>query len=154
MRSIAIRQRLMRLPPLSRRLLLGTIDVLLIPLAIWISFWLRTAEPLGDHLLAGLWLFPATWAIALSVYALSGQYRGLTRYVSSAAIYAVAVRNGVSVLLVYGAGQLLGRELPPPHSWQPRSSWPTATPWWPFSMMPLPCGGESWMASPFTPHSA
>jgi FlaA1/EpsC-like NDP-sugar epimerase len=107
----------MRLPPLSRRLLLGTIDVLLIPLAIWISFWLRTAEPLGSHLLASLWLFPATWAIALSIYALSGQYRGLTRYVSSAAIYAVAVRNGVSVLLVYGAGLVLPVTMPPHSIW-------------------------------------
>jgi FlaA1/EpsC-like NDP-sugar epimerase len=117
MRSIALRQRLMRLPPLSRRLLLGTIDVLLIPFAIWISFWLRTAEPLGSHLLSSLWLFPGTWAIALSIYALSGQYRGLTRYVSSAAIYAVAVRNGVSVLLVYGAGLVLPVTMPPQSIW-------------------------------------
>lgn len=35
----------MELPPLGRRLLLGKIDLLLIPLAIWLSFWLRTAYP-------------------------------------------------------------------------------------------------------------
>jgi FlaA1/EpsC-like NDP-sugar epimerase len=116
-RPIAFRARLMGLPPLSRRLLLGTIDVLLIPLAIWLSFWLRTAEPVGSHLLASLWLFPATWAIALSVYALSGQYRGLTRYVSSPAIYAVALRNGVSVLLVFVAGQMLPVTMPPHSIW-------------------------------------
>jgi FlaA1/EpsC-like NDP-sugar epimerase len=117
MRSLAIRQRLMRLPPWSRRLLLGAIDVLLIPLAIWISFWLRTAHPLSSHLLASLWLFPANWAIALSIYALTGQYRGLTRYVSSSAIYAVAVRNGVSVFLVYAAGLLLPVTMPPHSIW-------------------------------------
>jgi FlaA1/EpsC-like NDP-sugar epimerase len=116
-RPIAFRARLMGLPPLSRRLLLGTIDVLLIPLAIWLSFWLRTAEPVGSHLLASLWLFPATWAIALSVYALSGQYRGLTRYVSSPALYAVALRNGVSVLLVFVAGQMLPVTMPPHSIW-------------------------------------
>jgi FlaA1/EpsC-like NDP-sugar epimerase len=117
MKPIDVRQRLMGLPPLCRRLLLGTIDVLLIPVSIWISFWLRTADPLGSHLLASLWLFPASWAIALSIYALSGQYRGLTRYVSSAAIYAVAVRNGVSVLLVYLAGRLLPVTMPPHSIW-------------------------------------
>ena len=116
-RPIAFRARLMGLPPLSRRLLLGTIDVLLIPLAIWLSFWLRTAEPVGSHLLASLWLFPATWALALSVYALSGQYRGLTRYVSSPAIYAVALRNGVSVLLVFVTGQMLPVTMPPHSIW-------------------------------------
>jgi len=117
MRSTPYSQRLMSLPPLSRRLLLGTIDVLLIPLAIWISFWLRTTEPVGGALQASLWLFPATWAIALSVYALSGQYRGLTRYVSSAAIYAVALRNGISVFLVYGVGLLLPVTRPPHSIW-------------------------------------
>jgi len=117
-KPLALRRRLMALPPLSRRLLLGTIDVLFIPLAIWISFWLRTAEPLSDWLLRTLWLFPATWTVALSIYAFTGQYRGLTRYVSSSAIYAVALRNAVSVLLV----ALLGTQLPvqmPPHSLWP-----------------------------------
>jgi len=60
-KPLALRRRLMALPPFSRRLLLGTIDVLFIPLAIWLSFWLRTAEPLSDWLLRTLWLFPATW---------------------------------------------------------------------------------------------
>jgi FlaA1/EpsC-like NDP-sugar epimerase len=117
MRSTPYRQLLMSSPPLCRRLLLGTIDVLLIPLAIGISFWLRTTELVGGALLASLWLFPATWVIALSVYALGGQYRGLTRYVSSAAIYAVAVRNGISVLLVYLVCLLLPVTRPPHSIW-------------------------------------
>jgi FlaA1/EpsC-like NDP-sugar epimerase len=108
----------MELPPLGRRLLLGTIDVLLIPLAIWLSFWLRTAHPFSAPLGASLWLFPAVWAVGLSVYALTGQYRGLTRYVSSTALYAVATRNAAVVLLVYLLGTLLPVQMPP------RSSWP------------------------------
>jgi FlaA1/EpsC-like NDP-sugar epimerase len=108
----------MDLPPLGRRLLLGTIDVLLIPLAIWLSFWLRTAHPFSAPLGASLWLFPAVWAVGLSVYALTGQYRGLTRYVSSTALYAVATRNAAVVLLVYLLGTLLPVQMPP------RSSWP------------------------------
>ena len=108
----------MELPPLGRRLLLGTTDVLLIPLAIWLSFWLRTAHPFSAPLGASLWLFPALWAVGLSVYALTGQYRGLTRYVSSTAFYAVATRNAAVVLLVYLLGTLLPVQMPP------RSSWP------------------------------
>jgi FlaA1/EpsC-like NDP-sugar epimerase len=114
----SLRRALMELPPLGRRLLLGTIDVLLIPLAIWLSFWLRTAHPFSAPLGASLWLFPAVWAVGLSVYALTGQYRGLTRYVSSTALYAVATRNAAVVLLVYLLGTLLPVQMPP------RSSWP------------------------------
>ena len=108
----------MELPPLGRRLLLGTIDVLLIPLAIWLSFWLRTAQPFSEPLGASLWLFPAVLAVGLSVYAFTGQYRGLTRYVSSTAFYGVATRNAAVVVLVYLLGTLLPVQMPP------RSSWP------------------------------
>ena len=117
-RPAFLRRALMELPPLGRRLLLGTIDVLLIPLAIWLSFWLRTAHPFSEPLAATLWLFPAMWAVGLSVYAFSGQYRGLTRYVSSTAFYAVATRNAAVVVLVYLLGTLLPVQMPP------RSSWP------------------------------
>ena len=108
----------MELPPLGRRLLLGTIDVLLIPLAIWLSFWLRTAQPFSEPLGASLWLFPAVLAVGLSIYAFTGQYRGLTRYVSSTAFYGVATRNAAVVVLVYLLGTLLPVQMPP------RSSWP------------------------------
>lgn len=114
----SLQRTLMELPPLGRRLLLGTIDVLLIPLAIWLSFWLRTAHPFSAPLGASLWLFPAVWAVGLSIYAITGQYRGLTRYVSSTAFYAVATRNAAVVLLVYLLGTLLPVQMPP------RSSWP------------------------------
>jgi FlaA1/EpsC-like NDP-sugar epimerase len=117
MRPLVIRQRLMRLPQLSRRLLLGTIDMLLIPLSIWITFWLRTSELLDPQMLDSLWLFPVTWAVAMIIYYLSGQYRGLTRYVTSAAIYAVLVRNGLCVLLVFVSGLLLPFSMPPHSIW-------------------------------------
>ena len=117
-RSFGFRRSLMELPPLGRRLLLGMIDVLLIPLAIWLSFWLRTSYPFSQHLAASLWLFPAVWTVGLSLYALTGQYRGLTRYVSSNAFYALAIRNAALVLLVFLLGTLLPVQMPP------RSSWP------------------------------
>ena len=117
-RPASLRRALMELPPLGRRLLLGTIDVLLIPLAIWLSFWLRTAQPFSEPLGASLWLFPAVLAVGLSIYAFTGQYRGLTRYVSSTAFYGVATRNAAVVVLVYLLGTLLPVQMPP------RSSWP------------------------------
>jgi len=117
MNSLAIRRRLMGLPPLSRRLLLGTLDVVFIPLALWLAFWLRTTAPLSPELLRTLWMFPVTWAVGLSLYATTGQYRGLTRYVSSSTFYAVALRNGATVVIVALVGAFLPVRQPPLSIW-------------------------------------
>jgi FlaA1/EpsC-like NDP-sugar epimerase len=78
--------RALRLSPLRRRLLLIAADVLLIPVAVWLSFWLRLADPWSPLFQDSLWMLPTAWLIALPLYALTGQYKGLTRYVGSGAI--------------------------------------------------------------------
>ncbi len=51
---------LVSLPPVFRRLLLIAIDALLLPLAVWLSFWLRLPHPLHPSLLAAAsWLLLA-----------------------------------------------------------------------------------------------
>jgi len=109
--------RLLHLPPLQRRLLLIAVDALLLPLAVWLSFWLRLAEPFSAQFQSCLWLLPAVLLLGLPLYALSGQYKGLTRYVGSRALYRLAVRNGLLVLLLLAVAVML--QLPEP----PRSSW-------------------------------
>ena len=116
--SASLRRRLIRWPPFSRRLLLVGFDLLALPFSIWLSFWLRLAEPFSANLMGSLWLFPVTSAVGLTLYALSGQYRGLTRYVSSVAFYTLALRNAVLVVVVYLLGTVLPVQMPP------RSSWP------------------------------
>lgn len=104
-------------PPLQRRLLLIAADAALIPLAIWLSFWLRLADPWSPFLQESLWMFPAAWLIALPLYALTRHYKGLTRYVGSAALYRLAGRNGLFVLLLAMVGVMLQVPLPPRSSW-------------------------------------
>jgi FlaA1/EpsC-like NDP-sugar epimerase len=106
-----------RLSPLNRRLLLIAADALLLPLAVWLSFWLRLAHPLTPNFVEGLWLLPAVWLLGLPLYGLSGQYKGLTRYVGSLALYRLAGRNGLLVLLLALTGVLLRLPLPPRSSW-------------------------------------
>lgn len=108
---------LLRLPPLSRRMLLIATDLLLIPLAVWLSFALRLAEPWPQQLQNCAWLFLAAWLVAPVVYAFTGQYKGITRYAGSKALYALALRNLGVVLLLHALDRLL--QLPAP----PRSSW-------------------------------
>ena len=109
--------RALRLSPLRRRLLLNATDVLLIPMAVWLSFWLRVADPWSPLLQDSLWIFPTAWLIALPLYALTGQYKGLTRYVGSEALYRLAGRNWLLILLLAMAGVMLQLPLPPRSSW-------------------------------------
>ena len=108
---------LLRLGPLNRRLLLIAADALLLPLAVWLSFRLRLAHPFTPNSVEGLWLVPAVWVIGLPIYALSDQYKGLTRYVGSLALYRLAGRNGLLVLLLALTAVLLRLPLPPRSSW-------------------------------------
>lgn len=110
-------RRVRALAPLKRRLLLIAADAVLLPLAVWLSFWFRLADPLSPMLQRSLWMLPAAVAIGLPLYALTGQYKGLTRYVGSSALYRLACRNGLLVLLLSQLGVLLQLPLPPRSSW-------------------------------------
>jgi FlaA1/EpsC-like NDP-sugar epimerase len=108
---------LLRLHPRQRRLFLITADALFIPLAVWLSFWLRLAHPTSPQLLACWWLMPVGVLIGTPLYAFTGQYKGLTRYVGSRALYRLMGRNALLVLLLLACGLLLGWPLPPRSSW-------------------------------------
>ncbi len=104
--------------PLSSRLLLIASDVLLLPLAVWLSFWLRLAHPFPPSFQsAGLWLLPGVLLGGLPLYAFTGQYKDLTRYVGSKALYRLAGRNGLLVLSLVVAGVILQLPMPPRSSW-------------------------------------
>jgi FlaA1/EpsC-like NDP-sugar epimerase len=107
----------LRLSPLRRRILLISTDVLLISLSVWLSFWLRLADPWSTRLQDSLWIFPTAWLTALPLYAFTGQYKGLTRYAGSTSLYRVAGRNGLLVLLLAMVGVMLQAPLPPRSSW-------------------------------------
>ena len=110
--------KLLNLAPLHRRFLLIAADALLLPLAVWLSFWLQYEYRTNSSIIeVGFWFFPAVLLIGLPLYAFSGQYKGLTRYVGSRAIYQLALRNGLLVLTMFSVGGLLGLPMPPRSSW-------------------------------------
>ena len=105
------------LPPF-RRFLLVFFDALLLTLSVWLSFWLRLSDPFHPSFIAsGGWLLPSVLLVGLPLYAFSGQYKGLTRYVGSEALYQLACRNGLLVLLLAGLGVMLRLSMPPRSSW-------------------------------------
>lgn len=114
---VTLISRLLSLPPLTRRLVLVASDAILIPLAVWLSFALRLAQPWPAQLQDCLWLFPVAWVVTLGIYGFTGQYKGVTRYAGSRVLYALALRNLAAVLV------LQGLSLWPPLVAPPRSSW-------------------------------
>jgi len=94
------------------------IDILMLPLSVWLSFWLRLAHPLHPSFFAaGIWLIPAVLLFGMPLYAFTGQYKGLTRYVGSRSIYYLACRNGLLVLLLTAFGVMFRLPMPPRSSW-------------------------------------
>ena len=78
---------------------------------------LRLAHPFHySFQAAGGWLIPAILLLGLPLYAFTGQYQGLTRYVGSRAIYRLAGRNGLLVLSCV-ARVILNLPMPPRSSW-------------------------------------
>ena len=118
MSSSFLRSLMLGRPPLYRRFLLIAVDAILLPSAVWMSFWLRLANPLHPSFFSsGPWLLIAVLLVGLPLYAFTGQYKGLTRYVGSAALYRLACRNGLLVLCLVSIGVLFSLPLPPRSSW-------------------------------------
>ena len=66
-------------PPVFRRFLLICVDAILLPLSVWLSFWLRLAHPFtpaSSPLAVGCYV-RLTFGL---LYSFTGQYKGLTRY--------------------------------------------------------------------------
>ena len=113
MRAMQI-QRLSGLSPLQRRVLLMVIDAGLLLLSVWLSFWLRLAQPwhpsFGE---VGGWMAPASLVVGLPLFIFTGQYKGLTRYVGSRALYDLAWHTALLTLALSVLGSLAGWPLPP-----------------------------------------
>jgi len=106
------------LSPVFRRLLLLAADAVLMPLALWLSFWLRLDNPWSDQwLVSGPWMATALCMLGLPLLLVTGQYKGLTRYVGSSSLYKLAARMAVLILALFVIGSLLRLPLPPRGCW-------------------------------------
>ena len=106
------------LPAIFRRLLLIGIDGLLLPLAVWLSFWLRLANPFHPSFLAaGSWLLIAVLLVGLPFMPSVANTRGSPVMWAVLRFYRLAGRNGLLVLLLAAIGLLMRLPMPPRSSW-------------------------------------
>lgn len=79
---------ILRLPRYVKRLIVFSVDLILLPVSLWISFTLRLGEvyiPEGSV----LYLFLAAPAIAIPIFIGLGLYRAIIRYIGFLAMWAV-----------------------------------------------------------------
>ena len=94
------------LSPNKRKLIRIALDAFLIPFAIALSalFFLEISSiNLRDNYL----LMISSVVFGIPIYALTGQYKGLTRYVDSNSLYKLATRNIFLVLILFLVGSFL-----------------------------------------------
>ncbi len=82
-----------------RRLTFVFIDCFIVIISIWLTFWLRIGQIFSDFLLDCLWLFPIAVIISIPINIYTGQYKGLTKYVSSNSAYHIGIRN-ISITII------------------------------------------------------
>ena len=104
--------------PISIILLLVLLDSFLLPLSVYFSFWLRLSEPFrSDYLAASNWLAICSIILGIPLFALTGHYTALTRYVGSFTLYRIGTRNCFLVFLLAGVGIMFQLPMPPRSSW-------------------------------------
>lgn len=107
----------LRLPSFQRKLFLSGLDAIAIVLSVWLSVWLRLANPFPPQLAGLAWLLIAAPLLGFCIYALTANYRSLTRYTGSLSIYRLSLRNALLVLSLAMLGVLFRLPLPPRSSW-------------------------------------
>tara|TARA_Y100001968_G_scaffold332506_1_gene390908 strand:- start:1547 stop:3496 length:1950 start_codon:yes stop_codon:yes gene_type:complete len=105
------------LKPRYRRFLLVLIDCLVLPLSVWLSFWLRLADPFSPQLDRSQWLMYSSVLFGVPLYFFTAQYKGLTRFVGSSSLYRLAARNGLLIVILFIFGAFFQLDMPPRTSW-------------------------------------
>ena len=105
------------LKPRYRRFLLVLIDCFLLPLSVWLSFWLRLTDPFSPQLERSQWLIYSSVLFGIPLYFYTAQYKGLTRFVGSSSLYRLAARNGLLIVILFVFGAFFQLAMPPRTSW-------------------------------------
>ena len=88
---------------IARKLLLIIIDSFFIIISIFLSLYLFTKN-LSVDISDTNWVYIRALFIGISLYASTGQYKAITRYLGSIGLYKIAIRNIALVFLVFLTG--------------------------------------------------
>ena len=110
--KVKIFNNLKKISPIIRKYVFIFIDTLIIPLVLWLGFWVKHETPYSEEFLSSIWIIKASFLIGIPLYLLTGQYKSLTRYVGSKSLYYLISRNALLVLFLIFVGKVLNLPLP------------------------------------------
>ena len=100
-----------------RRLIFVFIDIVLIFIAIFTSFWIRLSEFFSSTLFECLWIFPSFVCFGILIYLITGHYKGLSKYLARNSLYKFAYTNLLLIFSVNMFGILCDFYSPPRSFW-------------------------------------
>ncbi|HEX7079596.1 MAG TPA: nucleoside-diphosphate sugar epimerase/dehydratase [Gammaproteobacteria bacterium] len=92
--------RLLDLPRSQKRALVLSLDLLLMPLCMWLAFALRLDSLWPSEIARFWWLYAAAPALGIPVFIRMGTYRAVMRYVGRRTFYSIAQAVTLQVLLL------------------------------------------------------
>lgn len=84
----------------SKKILLVAVDVIALPVALWLGFALRLGEWWPSRMVDVWWLFAVTPVIAIPIFIRMGLYRAVLRYVGSRALITIAKAVSIVTLIL------------------------------------------------------
>lgn len=102
---------------LLRRIILICLDTFLIISSIWISFILNSNAQVFLENKEKIWIYFIAVIIGIPLYALTGQYKGITRYTGSLSLYKIAIRNIFLLIIVSIFGIITNYSVPEKNIW-------------------------------------
>ena len=100
-----------------KRLILISLDIFIITVSVWFSFWLRTQNSYIEYLQNSFWILPTTLILGIFIYNVTGYYRGLLTYSGSSFIYKSAIINLLVITVSISFGLLNQLNMPPRSIW-------------------------------------
>ena len=84
----------------TKRMLLVFMDIIALPVALWLGFSLRLGELWPDRMTNVWWLFIAVPVVSVPIFIRMGLYRAVLRYVGSTALITIAKAVSIVTLIL------------------------------------------------------
>ena len=99
--NLNLKTLILKRPRSEKRLLLLALDIMLIPITLWVSFKLSINEPLLDNNV-NWYVFPIAILVAVPIFMKLGLYRAIIKYFRSQAIGAILLATLLSTMVWIG----------------------------------------------------
>tara|TARA_B100000886_G_C20420282_1_gene491243 strand:+ start:1024 stop:2904 length:1881 start_codon:yes stop_codon:yes gene_type:complete len=117
MSFINYQEKINQFNPLTRKVILISIDLFLFPISTLFVFWIMGSNPFSNDSRNSLLLILMSSIVGTSIFLFSGQYKSITRYAGSAAFYSIFFRNLLHVLVLSTLSFIFNLKIQPLGFW-------------------------------------